>query len=155
MATVAEHLQGRGVPFELIPHERTYTSIEEAQALGIAADEVLKTIVLDTAAGHALAVIPASQRLDIKRTREAVGDTHARFATEEEMERDFPGYELGALPPLGSLLGAPTYVDLEVLEHTTVVFAAGNQKESVKVRTEDLFRDEPHTPAPLTKAAKE
>jgi Ala-tRNA(Pro) deacylase len=137
MAAVTEHLEGRGIPFELVPHERAYTSIEEARALGIAADEVVKTIVLDTEGGHAL-----------------VGDKHARFATEEELERDFPAYELGALAPLGSLLGTPTYVDPEVLAHETVVFPAGTQRESVKVRTEDLFREEPFTRAPLTKVAE-
>jgi prolyl-tRNA editing enzyme YbaK/EbsC (Cys-tRNA(Pro) deacylase) len=155
MATVAEHLEGRGVPFELIPHDRAYTSIGEAQALGIDADEVLKTIVLDTEGGHALAVIPASRRLDMRLARDAVGDQHARFATEEELERDFPAFELGALPPLGSLLGAPAYVDPEVLDHETVVFAAGAQNQSVKARIEDLLRDEPYTRAPLTKSLAE
>ncbi len=43
----------------------------------------------------------------MKRLREAVGDRHTRLATEEELERDFPGLDLGALPPIGSLLGVP------------------------------------------------
>jgi Ala-tRNA(Pro) deacylase len=153
MAGVREYLEKRGIPFEAISHERTYTSIDEARALGISADEVVKTIVLDTSSGHALAVIPASQRLDIKLARAATGDKDARFATEEELERDFPHTELGGFAPLGSLLKAPTYVDPEVLTHGTVVFAAGSQRESVKVRTEDLFRDEPITQVPLTKKA--
>lgn len=55
------------------------------------------------------------------------------------------------MPPLGSLHGAPTYVDPEVMQHDTVVFAAGTQTESVRVRTEDLFRKEPVTTAPLTR----
>ncbi len=151
MATVREVLEGRGVSFEVIPHERTYTSIDEARAMGITADEVVKTVVLDTASGHALAVVPASQRLDMRLVRAATGDSYARFASEEELERDFPDLELGGFPPLGSVLGVPTYVDPEVLAHDTVVFAAGTQKESVKARAEDLFRDEPITKAPLTK----
>jgi prolyl-tRNA editing enzyme YbaK/EbsC (Cys-tRNA(Pro) deacylase) len=151
MPTVAEHLQGKGVPFEPISHERAYTSIDEARALGISADEVVKTVILDTASGHALAVVPASRRLAMPLVREAVGDKNARFATEEELERHFPDHELGAFPPLGSLLGVPTFVDPEVLSHDTVVFAAGTQRESVRVRTADLFRDEPHTTAPLTR----
>jgi hypothetical protein len=36
------------------------------------------------------------------------------------------------------------------MAHETVVFAAGRQTESVKVRTEDLFRDEPVTIVALT-----
>lgn len=151
MATVREYLEQRGVAFEVIPHERAYTSIDEARALGIAADEVVKTIVLDTASGHALAVIPGSRRLYMRLVRKAVGDQHAKFADEDELERDFPAVELGAFPPLGSFLGAPTFVDPEVFTHETVVFASGTQKESVKVRTEDLFRDEPVTRTPLTR----
>lgn len=151
MAVVTELLEQRGVPFETIPHERAYTSIDEARALGIAADEVVKTVVLDTGSGHALAVLPASRRVDMRLVRAATGDAHARLASEEELERDFPDLELGAFPPLGSLLEVPTYVDPEVLIHDTVVFAAGSQRQSVKARAADLFRDEPITKAPLTK----
>jgi prolyl-tRNA editing enzyme YbaK/EbsC (Cys-tRNA(Pro) deacylase) len=55
------------------------------------------------------------------------------------------------MPPLGSLHGAPTFVDPEIMRHETLVFAAGTQTESVKVRAEDLFRTEPVTVAPLTR----
>ena len=77
-------------------------------------------------------------------------DIHA-VATEEELLRDFPGIELGALPPLGSLLGAPLYVDQELLQHETVVFAAGSQTESVQIRTADLLQHEQATTLPLIK----
>jgi Ala-tRNA(Pro) deacylase len=87
--------------------------------------------------------------------RHAVDDHHARMATEDELEREFPAYELGALPPVGSILGLPAYVDPEVLEHETVVFAAGTQTESVKVRTAELFRDEPISVVPLTRRPEE
>jgi Ala-tRNA(Pro) deacylase len=150
VSTVTDHLKARGVPFETIPHEVAYTSIEEARAVGIAADEIAKTIVLRTAARYALAVVPGTSRLDLQAVREATDDRRVRFATEQELERDFPGYELGALPPLGSLLGLPAYVDPAVLEHDTVVFAAGTQTESVKAKTGDLFKEEKVTVASLT-----
>jgi prolyl-tRNA editing enzyme YbaK/EbsC (Cys-tRNA(Pro) deacylase) len=59
------------------------------------------------------------------------------------------------MPPLGSLLGAPLYVDQEVLQHETVVFAAGSQTESVQVRTADLLQHEQVTTVPLIKHADE
>jgi Ala-tRNA(Pro) deacylase len=155
MSAVTDHLERRGVSFELISHAETYTSIDEARALGIAADEVVKTIALDTASGHELVVVPASRRLDMKLVQKAVGDKHARLASEQELERDFAGCELGALPPLGSLLSAPTYVDPEVMEHETIVFAAGSRTESVKTLTSDLFRDEQVTIVPLTRHPEE
>jgi hypothetical protein len=90
MTSVEEHLRARGVAFEPVSHEPADTSIDEARALGVPADEVVKTVVLDTESGHALAVIPASRRLDMRLVRAAVGDRHAGLASEEELERDFP-----------------------------------------------------------------
>src|SRR5438128_6065255 len=155
MSGVSEELEKRGVTFEATAHAQTYTSVDEAGALGIAADEVLKVVMLNTVLGYRLAVIPASRRLDMKLVQETVGDKHARLATEQELARDFPGFELGALPPLGSLLSVPTYVDPEVMEHETIIFAAGSRTDSVKVRTEDLFRDEPVSVSPLTRHPEE
>ena len=155
MTQVTDYLQTRGVPFEPIPHQQAYTSIDEAIALGIDASEVVKTVAVRVAGGYALMAVPATGRLDMHLVQAAVGDRHARLATEEELRRDFPGFELGALPPLGSLLGAPLYVDQDVLEHDTVVFAAGSQTESVQLTTADLLAHEQATAAPLIRQADE
>jgi Ala-tRNA(Pro) deacylase len=151
VSVVTDLLDKRGVTFEVIPHDQAFTSTAEATALGISADEVLKALVLDTASGNVIAVVPGSRRVDMRTVEKAVGGKHVRLATEEEIEKNFPGYELGAVPPTGSLFGIQTFVDPEVMDHDTVVFAAGSQTESVKLRTEDLFRDEPVTIAPLTR----
>jgi Ala-tRNA(Pro) deacylase len=153
MTQVTEHLQTRGVPFAPIAHQQAYTSIDEARAIGIDASEVVKTVAMRVAGGYALMAIPATGRLDMHLVQAAVGDRHARLATEEELRRDFPDFELGALPPLGSLLGAPLFVDQEVLEHETVVFAAGSQTESVQLKTADLLQHEHVTALPLIKNA--
>jgi Ala-tRNA(Pro) deacylase len=151
MSVVTEHLEQRGCAFELIAHRQAYTSIDEARALGVDAGEALKTLAVRTAAGYALVVIPATRRLDLHLAREALGDSHARLATEDELGRDFTDYQLGALPPLGALVGSQVYVDPEVLGHDTVVFAAGSQTESVRMRTEELFGGEQATTVPLVK----
>jgi Ala-tRNA(Pro) deacylase len=153
MTRVTEYLQTLGVPFEPIAHHQAYTSIDEARALGINASEVVKTVAVRAASGYALMAIPATGRLDMHLVQAAVGDRHVRLATEDELLRDFPDCELGALPPLGSLLGAPLYVDQQVLQHETVAFAAGSQTESVQLKTADLLRHEQATAVPLIKQA--
>jgi Ala-tRNA(Pro) deacylase len=155
MTHVMEHLETRGVPFRPIAHEQTYTSIAEARALGIDASEVIKTVAVRVAGGYALMAVPATCRLDMHLVQAAVGGRQVRLATEDELLRDFPDIELGALPPLGSLLGAPLYVDQEVLQHETVVFAAGSQTESVQIRTADLLQHEQVTTLPLIEHADE
>jgi Ala-tRNA(Pro) deacylase len=153
MTQVTEHLHTHGVPFVPIAHQQACTSIDEARALGIEASGVVKTVAVRAAGGYALMAVLATCRLDMHLVQEAVADRHVRLATEEELLRDFPGFELGALPPLGSLLGAPLYVDQEVLQHETVVFAAGSQTESVQLKTADLLQHEKATPLPLIKQA--
>jgi len=151
MSLTTEYLEARGVPFEVIPHDKAFTSIDEARALGIEADAVVKTLLIDTSGGHVVTVVPGDRRLDMRLVEGVVGDKHAHLATEQEIERDLPGVELGSLPPLGGLLKVDAYVDPEVLEHETIVFAAGTQTASVRARTEDVFRDETVTVAKITK----
>jgi Ala-tRNA(Pro) deacylase len=151
MTQVTDYLETHGVPFERIVHQQACTPVAEARALGIDASEVIKTVAMRVAGRYALIAVPATSRLDTHLVQAAVGDRQVRLATEEELRRDFPGIELGALPPLGSLLGAPLYVDQEVLQHETVVFAAGSQTESVQIRTADLLQHEQVTTLPLIK----
>jgi Ala-tRNA(Pro) deacylase len=153
MSVVTEYLEQRGSAFEVLPHRQAYTATDEARALGIDAGEVLKTLAVRTGPGYVLAVIPASCRLDLHLVRNALGDHQARLASEEELGRDFPGYQLGALPPLGALLGSQLFIDPEVLEHDMVVFAAGTQTESVRMGTRELFASEQVTTVPLVREA--
>lgn len=155
MTTVTKVLEDEGLEFKVLHHARAETSIGEALTLGIRPEQVAKTVVLKSGERYVPMVIPASRRLDIRRAREALGDHHARLATEEEMREDFPGLELGAFPPVASLFGTPAYVDPEVLEHETIVFAAGEQTESVRMRTADLFPEGHRIVVPLTKGFEE
>jgi Ala-tRNA(Pro) deacylase len=142
MSMITDYLDARDVPYEVIHHDPSATSLAEARALGIEADVVLKAIVIDTRGRHVVAVIPASRRLDMHLVREALDDPCAHLATENELQGDFPSIELGGAPVLGWLLDAETLVDPCVLERDTVAFAAGTQTESVRIRTVDLFRGE-------------
>lgn len=153
MSTVIAYLEAHGLAFVAFDHARADRALAEARALGVAPGAIAKTVVLDTPDGHALAVLPASRRLDLKLAGEAIGVRHVKLATEHEIADDLPGYELGAIPPLPGLLGMPLYLDAELATYETIVFAAGWQTESVKMRTSDLIVAENVRVAPLSKAA--
>ncbi len=135
-------LRERGAHFEVLHHEVATSGVQEAIALHMAADDVVKAVVLKTGGGAAIAVLPASRRLDMDLLRDAIGDIRTRLATEPEIEAALPDCELGAVPPLGSVLHAPAYVDPEVLCHPVVAFAAGTQTESVRGLAAELFSGE-------------
>jgi Ala-tRNA(Pro) deacylase len=150
MTLVTDHLERRGLRFEVLPHERSLTALAEARMLGTSPEEVLKVVVLDVETGHALAILPASRRLDLDLVREALGDRHATLATEAEISDDFPEFELGAVPALPSLMHLPVVIDPSVFLHRKVTFAAGVQRTSVRVETEPLFQSAAVTVAPIT-----
>jgi len=149
MARVMDYLQGRGVTFTVIPHPKAPT-VAEAPPPYLPEGPVAKTIVIIANYGPALMVVPASRMLDLALAAEAVGDPAARLATERELERQFPEYELGALPPLSMMLLAPMYVDPMVAESDEIVFAAGRQDISIRMATSDLFGTDPVVVTPLT-----
>jgi Ala-tRNA(Pro) deacylase len=138
---VTHWLEERGVDYELVEHARTLSAADEAQAVGVPAGHVAKTLVLHQAGSYRLVVIPASRRLDLLRVRELTGGSpHVRLATEHEMERDFPDFEVGALPPFGPMLPVPEIVDIRLLYHDRVLCAAGDHRHAVSLDPRELLR---------------
>ncbi|MFT5223663.1 MAG: Ala-tRNA(Pro) deacylase [Glaciecola sp.] len=139
MSQVTDYLRQRGIDFELLSHPPTHSAREEARALGLSPLEVLKVLVLDFSEGHALAIIPSHRRLDLARARTLLGDRHTHLASEQEMARDLPEFELGAVPALPNLTHLPILIDPEVFRHTRVTFSAGVQHESVRLDPHRAF----------------
>lgn len=137
---VKQLLDSKGLPYEVISHPTVYSSIAEARALGIDADEVAKVLVVTLHGQNSIVVVPGAHKLDSKKMRHFFGHRHARLATEEEMQRDFPDFELGAIPPFGELFNIPVYIDKRLLDHETVVFNAGSHAESIKMKVQDLVK---------------
>jgi Ala-tRNA(Pro) deacylase len=128
------------VGFELLPHRRTQSALAEARALSLPATEVAKTLVLKTPEGFLRALIPASGRLDLRKVRGVVGGgkgTH--LATEEDLAREYPEFELGAVPPFGGRRD-PVLLDAQLAGTESVVVEAGVHDESIRLPTRDLMR---------------
>src|SRR5215204_3098231 len=99
-----------------------------------------KTVALHDRDGYRLAVIPAGERLDVRRARDLLGASHhLRLATEEELRQAFPAFELGALPPFGTA-PLPEVVDLRLLRRERVRCAAGEHRRSLLIAALDLLR---------------
>ena len=135
-------LDEAGAEYELLSHGHTERAVEEAEALGLAAAEVAKTLIARTAEGHVRALVPASERIDLRKLREAAGGSKdaVQLATEAEMAEGYPEFALGAVPPVGGARRDPVIVDRRLVEHEWLVFEAGTHDDSVRMRTEDLLR---------------
>jgi prolyl-tRNA editing enzyme YbaK/EbsC (Cys-tRNA(Pro) deacylase) len=144
-----EYLQGRGHTFTVIPHSRGL-SLDGTGRDRLPIELLATTVVAIGKYGLAVLVIPASRMLDRDLMSAAMGDPDARLATQEEIRRQFPDYDLGALPPLTMLLLAPMFVDPAVVEREDVIFSGGRKDLSIKMATRDLFGSDPVVIAPLT-----
>jgi Ala-tRNA(Pro) deacylase len=137
---VTRLLDRRNVRYEAVEHDATYSAAAEARATEADPEATAKTIALRDHQGYRLAVIPASERLDLRRAREVLGATHhLRLATEAELERDFPAFEVGAMPPFATR-PLPEVVDLRLLRHDEIVCAGGEHRCSVRMSPLELLR---------------
>jgi Ala-tRNA(Pro) deacylase len=128
------------VSYELFPHAHTESALAEAEALGVAPEDVAKTLVVKTAGGYVRAVLPASARLDLRKLREIHGGGRhtVHLATEDDLRRDYPEFELGAVPPIGGR-SDPVIVDPKVAERTSVLIEAGSHNQSLRLAAADLM----------------
>ena len=69
-ATIQSFLSAHQVDFELVPHPKTTSSRESAEAAHVAGDHVAKAVLVRDAGGFALAVIPGSGWLKLSALRE-------------------------------------------------------------------------------------
>jgi Ala-tRNA(Pro) deacylase len=138
---LTELLDASGVSYELLPHAHTERAAEEAVALGVPPESVAKTLVLTMPDGYVRTVLSAADRLDLHKVREVLeaGSKKVHLASEDELERDFPEFELGAVPPVGGRKD-PVLVDQRISELEEIVFEAGDHDESVRLRAGDLQR---------------
>ncbi len=135
-----ELLDRYGVHYESIVHLPAYTAQGIATMTHISGKEVAKTVIVKLDGSLALAVVPASHRIDLRLLQAATGVAKAMLASEEEFKDAFPGCETGAMPPFGSLYGLPVLVDETVTHDREIVFNAGSHTELIRLAYEDFAR---------------
>jgi Ala-tRNA(Pro) deacylase len=129
---VTAFLDSNGASYEVVEHEQTQTAREDARASGVSPSDEAKSVLLRVGDGYCLAVIPASEQLDLHKVRELVGGP-ARLATEREMASDYQQFEVGAIPPLGPMLSARGILDRRLLDHDVIVGCGGDHRHSIRI----------------------
>ncbi|MCX2969077.1 Cys-tRNA(Pro) deacylase [Streptomyces sp. TRM70308] len=139
-ATVA--LTEAGVPFTVHAYEHDPAAglsygEEAARALGVAPEQVFKTLVAEVDGALTVAVVPVARSLDLKALAAAVGGKRAVMADPAAAERS-SGYVRGGISPLGQRRRLPTVVDASAAGHATVCVSAGRRGLEVELAPGDL-----------------
>lgn len=121
-------------------HPLAYTAREVASVEHLPQREVAKTVIVWGDNGYHMVVLPANEVVDFQELRTALGLSHARLATEQEVGQLFGDCDLGAMPPFGNLYGMPVYVDRTLAGDERIAFNAGTHRDVVHMRFEDYKR---------------
>ncbi|MFD4034365.1 Cys-tRNA(Pro) deacylase [Streptomyces sp. NPDC058637] len=138
-ATVA--LTAAGTVFTVHSYEHDPSSPsygeEAAEALGVPADRVFKTLVADVDGELVVAVVPVAGSLDLKALASAVGGKRAAMADPAAAERT-TGYVRGGISPLGQRKRLRTVLDASAGTHSTICVSAGRRGLEVELSPQDL-----------------
>jgi Cys-tRNA(Pro)/Cys-tRNA(Cys) deacylase len=102
------------------PHDPRHGSYgaEAAQALGVAPEQVFKTLVAEVDGELTIGVVPVAGQLDLKALAAAAGGKKASMAAAAQAERA-TGYVTGGISPLGHRRRIPVVVDSSALGFPT------------------------------------
>lgn len=140
--------------YEHDPQAASYGT-EAAQALGIEAARVFKTLMIDTgkpgAAALAVAVVPVTGSLDLKAAATALQVKKVQLAHTADAQRR-TGYVVGGISPLGQRHHSPTLIDQSATNWPTIHVSGGRRGLEVELCARDLIRLTDALLAPLAGA---
>ena len=138
IARITEYLDLHRIKYQKISHPPAYTAQEVAARAHVSGWDLAKTVVVKLDDGLVMAVLPASELIDLGFLAEIVGSKKVSLATEEDFMDTFPGCDLGAIPPFGNLYGLKVYVAPELAEDEYIYFSAGTHTELIRMAYDDF-----------------
>jgi Ala-tRNA(Pro) deacylase len=132
-------LDDRGIKYVTVIHSAAYTAQEIAASAHIRGKELAKTVMIIADDKMAMAVVPATCRVDFDLLKKSIGARKVELASEEEFKDVFPDCEVGAMPPFGNLYGIDVYVDKRLAEDRVIAFNAGSHTELIKLPYADYL----------------
>ena len=135
-ATVERFMNEHGVSYGVVSHPRTDSSGGSAQAASLPADKVAKAVLLRGQEDYALAVLPASRRIDWMWLR-AQTERAWKLASEGEVSRVFHDCAPGAVPAIGPAYKLETIVESSLRGQPELYFEAGDHEDLIRLAEHD------------------
>lgn len=135
-----EHLKRLGILFRVDEHPPTRKAAETARTEGVPPGNFAKVVLLLGGRARVLAVLRADTRIDLPRLRELTGYPELRLATEEELGKEFPHCEVGAMPPLGNPGEFEIHVEDDLARAPEITFHACSRRHTITIGGEDFLR---------------
>jgi Ala-tRNA(Pro) deacylase len=138
LSKLKEFLDTYSTRYVVISHSLAYTAAGVAALMHIPGRELAKTVIVKIDGAMAMAVVSASQHVDLTALKNATKAKTVVLATEDEFRERFPDCESGAMPPFGNLYGMAVFADEGLARDREIAFNAGSHRELVKVAWADF-----------------
>ncbi|MEU8224771.1 Cys-tRNA(Pro) deacylase [Kribbella sp. NPDC048915] len=131
------------------PAAKSY-GLEAAEALGLPAEQVFKTLLVEVDGKLTVGVVPVEKQLDLKAIAAAAGGKKAVMADPAAAERS-TGYVVGGISPIGQKRPLPTVVDTTATDHQTVYVSGGRRGLDIGLSPADLLTVTKGRTAPIAR----
>ncbi|MFD2793003.1 Cys-tRNA(Pro) deacylase [Promicromonospora vindobonensis] len=148
-------LEKAGVPHTLHPYEHDPASdlsfgMEAAEAIGVDAPQVFKTLLAEVDGKLVVGIVPVDRKLDLKALARAAGGKRAAMAEPATAERA-TGYVVGGISPLGQKTRHTTVLDESARAYDVVYVSGGRRGLDVGLAPADLLTLTGGTTAPIAR----
>lgn len=131
-----------GIPFSLAHYDYApgaeRVGLQAAEALGVAAGEVFKTLMAELDGKPVCAIVPSDEEVNMKKLAAALGGKSAHMMKPIDAER-LTGYKVGGISPLGQRRAVPTALDELAQLYDEIYLNGGQRGLQIRIRPADLI----------------
>lgn len=135
---IKEYLNSHKIKYMVISHSMAFTAQEIAASVHISGHEMAKTVIIKVDGRLAMAVLPASYKVNFRVLSDIVGTKDVELADEQEFKFRFPECEVGAMPPFGNLWNMHVYASERLSLNKDIIFNAGSHTELIRMAYKDF-----------------
>ena len=135
---IEQYLEEHHVPYAIVTHDQTTTSLHTAHAAHVAPSRMAKAVLLEGEGCYMAALIPADQDIRLGLLNVDFGN-HLHLADEATIRRLFDDCDPGAVPGLPMAWGVETVWDDDLLDQPDLYLEAGDHQHLIHVETRDLM----------------
>lgn len=136
-----DYLKMMGVDAKFYTFEEHTMTVDAAvRRLGVNREKIIKSILFIEAAGlPVLGIVTGERRVSEKKLATACGIKKVRRAGSDEV-REFTGYDVGAVPPVGHKTQIRTFIDEKVMDLDSVIGGGGEINVLIEIKTTEIKR---------------